>query len=391
MPDETYEQYQAKQYGLQSAPLYDTAFANEVKSAVDQKGGFLTLAEYIAIDQFGNTGFHNRNKNKREVHGATDVHSRWKDTIPVLLEKYGLSKVIEFGPGRGDLAVETLQVLKDHGKNVMWDFVEIDPISRSEIDFKMDKSGLKDNKGQIVSAIENFSGKSKALAVFAYSLDSIPPQCFVRTVEGKGPPDKVIGVTMEGNTLKEIYLSDAQLKQRGMKFENGVFDDGNGNTFDLNQWQMNKKGQRAYIPIQGYASLIRLSQMLEAGSAVLLVDELGPSPKSFETGHLFPPRFINKSFPQLNPKELYQQPGKELLYYPLSSNGLDGVMKEIGIRNIQCDTEERMALELRGKQFVQWRPGFGTDYRYAFIGNMENTPVIQNSIKIPAPYKSGHY
>lgn len=389
-PMETWEEYDAKKYGLQTAILYNSAFAGEVQSEIAQKGGSLTLAEYIAIDQFGINGFHNRNKTNREIHGATDMHERWKNTVPVLMEMYGLSHVIEFGPGRGDLALGTLKKIKEKGGYASWDFIEIDAESRIEIEKRLDQADLNPNKGQIVPAIEDLKGKKKALAVLAYSLDSMPPQCFVRTVEGKGPPDKIIGVAMTGNTIQEIYLTDEQLLQRGIKYRNGFFQDSEDNTFDLNLWRMNKKGQRAYIPMQAYASLVKLSKILEAGSAVLIIDELGISPKSFASDHLLPPKFISRSMPQLNPKELYQQPGKELLYYPLSYNGIAGVLERIGVSNIQCDTEESMAMELRGEQFVQWRPGLGRDLRYSFLGIMGKPAVLQSPIIIPSPYRIHH-
>jgi hypothetical protein len=65
-----YEDWKIKNYSLKKATIKNKQLSEELEIACQKSGGFLTYAEYLQIDQFGQNGYHANYKD----HGITATH-----------------------------------------------------------------------------------------------------------------------------------------------------------------------------------------------------------------------------------------------------------------------------------------------------------------------------
>lgn len=109
-----YELWKKENYSLKTAKIKDKKLAKELEDEYSQKGGFLTFAEYLQIDQFGKNGYHANHA----LHGETNAHKHWAKAVVCLCLEKDFEKIVEFGPGEGKLALEVIKLAQKMAKEI---------------------------------------------------------------------------------------------------------------------------------------------------------------------------------------------------------------------------------------------------------------------------------
>lgn len=370
-----YEAWRAKNYSLKQAKLKNEKLAEEMERECQKNAGFLTYAEFLHLDQFGANGYHATFRD----HGITFTHKHWGKALAVLCKKDGISHVLEFGPGAGDLAFEILKESQKIDHAINWSGVELNQDLQKEIKLRFLKTGFKDRLTELVSDITQLKTRKKSIIIFSYSLDSIPPQIFVNTKNVKIPPNALIGVTLSNGILREIVMEPNELAKKGATFENGVFKKGNGISFDLSSWRLHP-GQRAYVPIEALSTLADFADKFPT-SAFVIIDEFRSPPYFWETGHLGIPKDLHRFRRDIEDLERgYKEAGENLLYYPIYFITFYKFLHALGFRSIKYDIEQRMAKEMSQDN---WRSLKGLFSTYAFIARDKKRAIGSLPIEFP--------
>lgn len=362
-----YEEWFSKNYSLQQVELKNKKLAEEIEVACKKKGGSLTYAEFLNLDQFGANGYHAREKD----HGMTYTHRHWGKAVAILCKKEGIPHVLEFGPGVGNLAIEILKESQKINFEIKWSGIELNQELRDKIKSRFHLAGFKSRLIELVSDIDKLKTRRKSIVVFSYSLDSIPPQIFINTEKQRTYTNAVLGVTLHQGVLREVSLEASELERKGIVFENGIYAEAKGPKFDLSSWVL-YPGQRAYIPIQAFSTLADFAHKF-SNSIFIIIDEIRPLLYPFETGHLGIPKDLNRYRRDLADLEkAYRETGENLLYYPIYFLTLYKFLHSLGFRFIQYDIEQRMAKEISGDS---WRSLKGLFSTYSFLAKDKKEPA----------------
>lgn len=353
---------------LKTARIQNQQLALELENACTKNGGFLTYAQYLQIEQFGKNGYHSTHKK----YGMTEVHKRWPKALTKLCMTNKLEEIIEFGPGEGQLALQTLLEHNKHQtKNIVWTGVEIDTKLQSIIRKKFKINSVEKQLKKLVSSVNGIDFSKKALIIFPYVLDSIAPEIFVNTTPRKTFPNAIIGITVKNSVLQEIMLTPEQLKTKGLALQNGIVTT-SGHRFDLKTWTL-FKGQRAYIPISAFALFATVAQKAKEGSVFLIIDEFRQSPLPWESGHLcLPKKLYTRDRESKNIEKHYKTAGENLFYYPTYSHTFFNFLSQLGFTTIQDEVEQKLANQIIGKRFFSLVSSYFT---YAFVAQNKKTQL----------------
>jgi len=368
-----YEEWRTKNYSLKQAQLKNKKLAEEIENAT-RKSGFLTYEEFILLDQFGVNGYHATSRD----HGITPTHKYWGKALSYLCKEEGISHVLEFGPGRGDLAIEILKESQKINFDVTWSGVELNKDLQEEIKRRFVQEGFKNKLNEIVSDISQLKTRKKSIVVFSYSLDSVPPQIFINTKSTKDLPNAILGTILNQGILREIILDPNELSKKGISLSGGLFKK-DGISFDLSSWLLHPK-QRAYIPIQAFSILANFAHKFPT-STFVIVDEFRPPPYPWETGHLEIPKDLHRYRRDIEDLEKgYKETGENLLYYPIFFVTFYKFLHALGFRSIKYDIEQRLAKEISQDNWHSLKGLFST---YAFIAQDKNKGKNPLPIEFP--------
>jgi len=359
-------------------PIKDKLLYQEIESACQKRSGILTYEEYLTIDQFGKYGYYATNKK----HGATDIDTRWGNTLAYYCRQYGHATIIEFGCGAGELGIATVKAYKKiTGENLTWIGVEIDKGLHEKIytNFRINK--ISDAIGAVVATLDELPNLQNPLIVFPYSLDSIPPHVFLNTKPTNSYPDALLGIKAEKGMLSEVIIPQEILQKKSIKLENGLFAH-NGITFKLSGWKL-YKGQRAYIATNAFDTIYAYAKKFDDAS-MIIIDEFRNAPWNFSLGNLGTPKSLyEKNLAYNQRKRYFRESGKHNLYYPLYKDSILKFLTLLGFRSIEVDIEQKMASELRSKPWFSLSRNYGT---YAFIAK-DFVAKKMNGLPIPSPQK----
>lgn len=362
-----------KDYELKTVSLQNKQLAAELQDACRKNDGFLTYAEYLAVDQFGTHGYHNTHTE----HGLTDTHSSWGKAIVMLCKKQDIRHVIDFGCGDGTLGIAIASAAQKKGYSLTWSGVEINKSLHSTIQQRFHKKELTSYLKQLVTSPKELEIQEKCLVVFSYSLDSMPPEIFINTQTKQHFPTSLIGITVKHNILQEIALTPSQLEKKGISLHKGMYI-AHGKRFDVSSWKL-YNGQRAYIPIAACTLLATCTQQIPVGSQLLILDEFRLSPLPLSPHHFGIPHDLHVYTPvrAIDRKKAYEQTGQALLYYPFYFTTFKAFLSYLGFKNSTYAIEKKFAKELAGEQ---WKENTGFYYTYAFL-----TPPKQKNPRYPLP------
>lgn len=356
-----YEKLRAEDYKLKEVKIENKLLAKELENACRTNGGFLTYAEFLVIDQFGKNGYHANHK----VHGITPTHESWGKAISELCKKNDISSVIEFGPGAGDLALEIFKASKNTKQKINWSGVELNPELIKSIKFNFKQNGLTSNLDQLVDDLEKLKYRKKALIVFSYSLDSIPPQIFINTRNRKSVPDSIMGVTIKDGVLKEFLMTEEDLIKKGISFKNGVYKEKGCIGFNLSPWKIHP-GQRAYINVVSFSILYKFTKLF-SDSMFLIIDEFRFPSSPWDRGYLCVPKDLHRFKRDLNKLEsAYKESGSNILYYPTYLLTFYKLLNGLGFSSVNYEVEKKMAKDIVGEN---WRHIKDVYLTYAFLAS----------------------
>lgn len=363
-----------KDYELKTVSLKNNQLATELEDACRKNDGFLTYAEYLAIDQFGAHGYHNTHS-AQSSHGLTDTHTSWGKAIVTLCKKQNLRHVIDFGCGDGTLGIAIASAAKKEHYPLIWSGVEINKALHSIIQQRFHTKGLTTFLKQLVISPKELDIPEKCLVVFSYSLDSIPPEIFINTKAEQNFPTTIIGITVKNALLQEIALTPSQLEKKGISLHKGMYA-AHGKRFDLSSWKLYNK-QRAYIPVAAFSLLAEYTEQIPVGSQLVIMDEFRLSPLPFSPHHFGIPHDLHLYTPvrAIDRKKAYEQTGEALLYYPFYFTTFKAFLSYLGFKNSTYAIEKRLAKTLSEEQ---WQGGKGFYYTYAFV-----TPPKQKNPRYP--------
>jgi hypothetical protein len=77
------------------------------------------------------------------------------------------TNIVEFGPGKGDLAISLIKATKNIGTNIKWSGIEINEKLCNTIKDRFKKEGLEENLKEIVSLIDNIIFDKKVIFIFS--------------------------------------------------------------------------------------------------------------------------------------------------------------------------------------------------------------------------------
>lgn len=310
--------------------------AKELENACNRQGGFLTFGEYLQITQFGTHGYYATHT----YHGMTDSYLRWPQTIVYLCKKYHVFNIIEFGCGDGILGIETAKIANKENLNILWHGIDLNKSDLELAKSKFKKEHVSNYLGSLSQTIDNIPWNNPCLVVCSYSLDSMPPEVFLNTTTTKNRPNALLGITVKGDSMQEIILTNTLLERKGMKFENDTFIVEN-KTFDLSSWNLYPL-QRLFIPIHAIILLQKLTKKMQNNSLLLILDEFAHQVPSWTNNHLNPPKDLDKFGPTRKSKidkQFYSQTGNNLLYYTYFLQSYLRVLKSLGYTKIRFDSE----------------------------------------------------
>ena len=368
-----YDAWKKRNYSLKSVEIKNKKLAEELEAACKEKESFLTYSEFINIDQFGQHGYHSVNKN----FGATANCAYWPKALAALCKDKNYSEVIEVGPGDGSLAVNLIKAAKKIGCNVLWSGVEKNSRLHDVIVKRFKKEGISKNLRQISSSIKEIKINSPCIVLFAYSLDSIPPEIFINTRKEISFPNALIGISVKNRILREIVLDKKLLYRRNIELDNGIYKDNNGKYFDISGWQMHS-GQRAYVPVHAISTFIDYVRRVPCESLFVVIDEHRPSLFRWETGHLGLPKDLyahTKDIIDIDLEDAYENAGKNLLYFPMYFDIFLKLLKEFGFRSVKYENEQRLAKNLRSGSWSELK---GLCATYAFIASENSMKSVDN-------------
>jgi SAM-dependent MidA family methyltransferase len=337
------------QYSLKTATLKNEKLAAELESACRRNYGVLTFAEYLAIDQFGTNGYHANNS----YHGEQEKFKYWGEALAKYCIAKGISNIIDFGPGNGDLGISTLTYGNGIKKKFSWNGIEINEKLRITIKKKFEKTKLSPQLLCLTSKLDDLPIDRKSAVIFSFSLDNLPPEMLINTAGSLSSPTSVLGITMHKNILREVILTDEQLKQKGISLNDGIFTDIQKQALDLSAWKL-RHFQRACVPLQAVTILTSLTERLPKGSVILIIDEFSPVPYYAHNKHLNFPKDLMaywRYFEDL--KELYETSGNNLLYFPTYTDSYSRVLKSLGYSNIEVAFEHEMLNKLAKKTILK--------------------------------------
>lgn len=336
-----YDDWKRDSLELQKVKIRNKKLAKEFEDTCSNNGGFLTYAEFLQIDQFGNNGYHNAHK----YHGFTPAFKHWAKAIYVFLSENNIHEIVELGPGDGNLAEDLFKLCEQDQYELTWHAVEIGDFFRDILHIRFKK--YKKYLGHIVKTIEELPPLDEALIISSYCIDSIPPHLFINTDNSIHFPTNLLGTTIKDGVVTECILSEGQLKEKNISIEKGIYTH-NNISFDLTSWKLSPY-QRAYIITEGFELLIQAGKKVNKPT-ILVIDEFRKSTKTLRTDHFLPPLHLNKkNRHKFNPRKSYERSGELLLYYPIYLESLLSVLKGIGLNNIKCDVDPKLASELAHK------------------------------------------
>lgn len=309
-------------------PIKNRALAKELEDAC-QKKGFLTYAEFLTIDQFGQHGYHMTHKE----HGMTDVRSRWPEALAALCIEKNISHIVEFGPGNGVVGVKTLLEARKQKKKLFWSGVELNTGLQQQTKKLFAKYRLQSQLQELVSSLTMLHLTEKCLFVFSYSLDNLIPDVFINTKHEIGAPDAMIGITVKDGCLSEVVI-DKVTPLQGYTFAQHV--------------QLNYM-QRIYVPLEAYRILKATVHMIPKDSQILIIDEFREQTHK-QTYHYGLPRDLETfSRDILDFTKFYTTAGSSLLYFPLFLEPLIGFLSQLGFSLEEKSGEHKLAYRLAGR------------------------------------------
>lgn len=201
-----YEQWRERNYSLRKVSLPPTKLTQELEEACSERGGILTIAEYLMIEQFGTYGYHNTHKNN----GKTNVHTYIAKPLALYCQREEITHIIEYGAGDGTLGGATLTAAQKNGYRLNWTGIELLERLHQKIRHNFQKAKLETQCHGISTIDRNLTIPEKSIIVLPYILDNIPPLVFVARTHS-GVADTLLGVTITNNELIETLLTDEQL------------------------------------------------------------------------------------------------------------------------------------------------------------------------------------
>ena len=367
-PSRSLKEWEAKNFRLQKVKLPNTKLTKDLEKLCLKKGGVLTFGEFISEEMFGKNGYYKAHRD----FGKTQVDKVWPETIINLCQKNSITSVVEVGSGDGSLGKETLKIARKSDFALNWTGIEINESLWNRL-----QKNKPDNFFLLKSA-QNLKPQ-RNLTIFPYSLDSMPSEVIVNNTSEKGVANTMLGIKIDNEILEEVFLSESDLKQRGILFENGVFKT-KGYSFDFSPWVLHPN-QRAYLPIEGFLAIIDYVQKMKKSSTLLIIDEMKLPPSSLQTYHLGTPRILNSPIRDYNTlTEAYKNTGDNLWYFPMYFNPLLEFLKELGFSDVKFDIEERMAANIQRKQWN--KPGL--HFCFSIIARLSKVS-LRESFNIPFP------
>lgn len=347
----------SKKIYLATATIKNKKLAQELEDACKKSGGVFTYSEYLEIEQYGKNGYHADSKE----HGATSVYQHWGSAIAYLCFKNDFAKIIEFGCGDGSLGIEAIKEYKKLSNNkISWTGIEINKTLHEDIRKRFKKENLSENLENIVSSVREIKQKQKVLFLFPYSLDSIPCEIFVNTLDKKSYPNAMIGVMIKNNVLTEIIIP--------LSAKNGVYIDKNNRRFDLSSWKLHK-GQRLYIATDAFYAVYDISRRVDANSQFVFIDEYRMNPFALELGFLGTPKKLYTGSTECkNISWYYKNAGRRLFYFPIYFETFFRFLHTVGFRSVTSDIEQKAAANLSGKRWISLQKRFFT--RVFFASNL---------------------
>lgn len=370
-----YEDWEHESLKLQTVTIKNKTLAKELESACEKNGGFLTYAEYLAVDQFGDNGYHMRNKK----HGFTYTHTNWAKAISSYIKLHDIHQIIEIGPGIGILAHELFSLSKKHNFPLKWSGVEVSDPFREHIKHVFRGKKYKDFLGQLVKTISELSNQTDALVIMSYCIDSVAPEIVTNTKSAISTPNAVIGVKIIGDTLSEFILNENDLSKKGIKII-GTTLKIKDSTYDISSWKLAPL-QRAYITFESFSMLSEIAQKVE-NLHLLIIDEVRTETNVYHSDHILSPLYLNvKNRRHFTPRQGYIRSGEMLYYFPFFKETLISVLKSLNLVQIESDIEPRMAAKLSGKN---WKAN--PRFRYLCYGILAHgKPKIPKIVHLEFP------
>jgi hypothetical protein len=207
----------------------------------------------------------------------------------------------------------------------------------------------------------------------------MPNEIIINNALKTGVANSLIGIKIENGILEEVFLSESELKQKGIFFRNGVLRI-NGFSFDFSAWILHPN-QRAYLPIKGFLTIIECVQKMKQSSIMLIIDEMKVPPLASQAYHLGTPRILNSPIRDYDSlTEAYKNLGNNLWYFPMYLKPLLKLLEEAGFSDIRSDIEEKMAANIKGGSWN--KPGF---FLCTSVVAKLSDISLKNSFKIPFP------
>jgi phospholipid N-methyltransferase len=346
----SYSQWQQRHYGLQRVKLNNVPLAKEVADAAQQANGILTFAEYLAIDQFGEHGYHARH----QKHGfQDDLHAAWAEKLVDVCLKEHITHVVDVGCGDGNLGIKLLQAAKKANVPLTWTGIEVNERLHPSIRSAFKEAKLEKQLVQIETTVDKCLSQNNTLLIFAFSLDSVPPEAFVNEGTEQTYPNTLIGVQVENGYLQEVYLTEEQLRQKGRKLLDGVYIDALGKQFDLRSWRLHPQ-QRLYLSVSAF-SLLGDCIARFPNSFVLLIDEFYLKQPTDASKHIFGPKSLltfNRDYAES--VSIYTEAGENLYYYPTFLSVMLSFLQARGFHQIAYNYDYQIQKiypeELAGKE-----------------------------------------
>jgi hypothetical protein len=343
---EKYHTWKDSYYSLKHIPIPKLAFFEELKKELKKQKDIFTFSEYLQFDQFSKHGYHA----KHTSHGLQPTSNKeWSQTLASLCIKDNIEHVVDFGCGDGRLGVLLVNEARKQGKNLTWTGIELNQALHKRIYELFALYKLEKNISQVVTTLEEAHSQKNTLLIFSFSLDSVPPECFINPLAQQSVPSALLGLHIKDTFLEEVLLSNEQLKAKKMSLQKGLFTDQNGRTFDLTQWALYPY-QRAYIPVKAF-SILEDCIAKYPHSQILIVDEFsGLQPDDFYA-HISPP-FNLEAYkrPYVDTKNIYNESGKNLYYYPCYMSTMVSFLRSKGFQTVRYDIEPKMIRKLKGEK-----------------------------------------
>ncbi|MGE5042222.1 MAG: hypothetical protein ACM3IJ_04955 [Candidatus Levyibacteriota bacterium] len=375
-----YEDWQKESFQLQKVEIKNKKLALELEEECKKRGGFLTFAEYVQIEQFGKSGFHNTHF----YHGFTPTFKTWADAIVQYVSGNDIHHIIEVGPGDGNLAHLLYKGFQKKDFRVQWTGVEILEKQRAVIENRFKDKKYAEFFGGVAQDLTALPYYNKALIISSFCIDSVPPEALINTKKASGIPDAAIGIKVEDGFLEEFILEKGQLKKKGMDLENGIFTK-NGISYDVRAYRLSPM-QRAYLTFDGFRLIYDAAKQVKHPT-ILVIDEVRDTIDVLRSDHILSPLYLSvKNRYKFNPHKAYERSGEVLYYYPFYLDSLLSMLRGMGLAVTEYDLEPKLAAKLSGKP---WAPDPRVS-RYLCYGILANgTLTKNNTFKLSFPRPQG--